>query len=103
MRLRRFWVIAVLVFGLSLGAAFLVLAQEANETAAAAPQQAGNQTEAMPEAPAPASQAQPEEKTTEWVWGEVVSVDPEKKEVVIKHLDYETYEEVQTALKVDDK
>lgn len=43
------------------------------------------------------------EKTAEWVWGEVVSVDKENKQLVIKHLDYDTYEEVQTALKLDDK
>ncbi len=42
-------------------------------------------------------------KSTEWVWGEVVSVDADKKLIVIKHLDYETYEEVQTALTIADK
>lgn len=70
-------------------------------------------------APAPLSQAaapkEPEkvtqekamekapERTLEWVWGEVVGVAPEKKEIVIKHLDYETYEEVQMTLVVTDK
>lgn len=52
------------------------------------------QSEAMEKAP---------QKTLEWVWGEVVEVAPEKKEIVIKHLDYETYEEVQMKLLVIDK
>lgn len=48
--------------------------------------------------------AKPEDaKPTEWIWGEVASVDTQAKEVVLKHLDYETYEEVQTVLKVSDK
>lgn len=50
------------------------------------------------EMPAPA-----EVKPAEWVWGEVVSVDTEKKQIVLKHLDYDTYEEVQTTLNVGDK
>lgn len=47
--------------------------------------------------------AQEKVPTNEWVWGEVVSVDKDNKQFVIKHLDYDTYEEVQTTLKVDDK
>ena len=43
------------------------------------------------------------EKKTEWVWGEVVSVDPANKQIVIKHLDYESYEEVQTTLIINEK
>jgi len=49
-------------------------------------------------APAPAN-----EKKTEWVWGEVVSADPTNKQIVIKHLDYESYEEVQTTLIINAK
>lgn len=41
--------------------------------------------------------------STEWVWGEVVSVDTINKQLVLKHLDYDTYEEVQTTLKMDNK
>jgi hypothetical protein len=44
-----------------------------------------------------------EDKAPQWVWGEVVSMDQVNKQIVIKHLDYETYEEVQTTLKADDK
>ena len=35
--------------------------------------------------------------------GEVVSVDPANKQIVIKHLDYESYEEVQTTLIINEK
>lgn len=63
------------------------------ETAAPTPEAA-----LAPEAAAPA-----EAKPSEWVWGEVVSVDSENKQIVLKHLDYDTYEEVQTTLKVGDK
>jgi len=44
-----------------------------------------------------------EAKPAEWVWGEVVSVDTENKQIVLKHLDYDTYEEVQITIKVGDK
>ncbi|MDD5574596.1 MAG: hypothetical protein PHH75_05400 [Candidatus Omnitrophica bacterium] len=44
-----------------------------------------------------------EEAPTEWVWGEVVSVDPSSSSITIKHLDYNTYEEVKTVLKLKDK
>jgi Cu/Ag efflux protein CusF len=44
-----------------------------------------------------------EAKPIEWVWGEVISVDAGNKQIVLKHLDYDTYEEVQTTLNVGDK
>ena len=44
-----------------------------------------------------------QEKNTEWVWGEVVSVDQSNKQFVIKHMDYESYEEVKTPIKIDEK
>lgn len=50
-----------------------------------------------------ASAAAPEEEPSEWLWGEVVSIDPGAGMVIVKHLDYETYEEIQTTLKADDK
>ncbi|MFH0876889.1 MAG: hypothetical protein V1863_01515 [Candidatus Omnitrophota bacterium] len=49
------------------------------------------------------TQAPAIDKTTEWLWGEVINIDPEKKEVVVKHLDYETYEDANTTLLVNDK
>ena len=54
-------------------------------------------------AQAAAVSAPANEKKTEWVWGEVVSVDPAGKQIVIKHLDYESYEEVQTTLIINEK
>lgn len=66
-----------------------------------------------PQAQAPtteaASQAKPYmeikdvEAPTEWVWGEVVSADAQAGAITIKHLDYDTYEEVQKVLSVTDK
>jgi hypothetical protein len=77
----------------------------------APPAMSAEQTVVSPEvAPVPLNQTEaakePEktpEKALEWVWGEVIEVAPEKKEIIIKHLDYETYEEVQMALVVTDK
>lgn len=43
------------------------------------------------------------EAPTEWVWGEVLSTDPQAGTITIKHLDYDTYEEVQKVLSVTDK
>ncbi|MBI5874066.1 MAG: hypothetical protein HZB36_08050 [Candidatus Omnitrophica bacterium] len=44
-----------------------------------------------------------DQKTTEWVWGEVVSVDKDNRQLTVKHLDYDTYDEIQTVLTLDDK
>jgi hypothetical protein len=38
-----------------------------------------------------------------WLWGEVISVDPYKKELLIKYLDYETDEEKTILITVDNK
>ena len=83
--------------------------EAAPEAPAVTPEPAPAQNQTV-EAPAAAVAATPEvavektpEKTLEWVWGEVVAVAPQNKEIVIKHLDYETYEEVQMTLKVTDK
>lgn len=56
-----------------------------------------------PAAEIPAVEITAVDKTTEWLWGEVVNIDLEKKKVVVKHLDYETYEDVKSSLMVDDK
>lgn len=45
-----------------------------------------------------APQAEPE---TLWLWGEVVSVDPQKNEILIKTPDYETDQEKEIAVIVD--
>ena len=44
-----------------------------------------------------------EDMPAKWFWGEVVSVDANKKELTIKHLDYETFEETQSTLVATDK
>lgn len=43
------------------------------------------------------------EPETQWVWGEVVSVDTQEKKVTVKYLDYETDQEKQLAVTIDDK
>ena len=73
-------------------------AQDSSESVAPASE------EVSAPAPAPEKAEEPaEEKSMEWIWGEVVSVTPAAKEIVIKHLDYDTYEETQTSLTVNDK
>ena len=68
----------------------VALAQEA--TAAASAQETAS-----------ASIAGPDVKVPEWVWGEVTSVDKDNSLFEIRHLDYETYEEVTKIIKVDSK
>jgi hypothetical protein len=61
--------------------------------------QAESAQEVVPQAPEPPAA----QKTTEWVWGEVVSVDKDNRQLTVKHLDYDTYDEIQTVLTLDDK
>lgn len=56
--------------------------------------------EPVPPEAAPESQA---ESQTQWLWGEVVSVDTQKNELLVKYLDYETDQEKETGISVDDK
>lgn len=49
---------------------------------------------------APAVQNEPE---LQWVWGEAVSIDAQNKLVVLKYLDYETDQEKEININVDDK
>jgi len=61
-------------------------------------------TEATPtQEPAVTQPQTPMEPETQWVWGEVSRVDPEKNEVVVKYLDYETDQEKEITLGVDEK
>jgi len=69
----------------------------ASQEATSAPAANAEKTQVLA-VPTPAN-----EKKTEWVWGEVVSVDQANKQIVIKHLDYESYEEVQTTLTINEK
>jgi hypothetical protein len=43
------------------------------------------------------------EPETQWVWGEVVNLDTENKVMVVKYLDYETDQEKEISIGVDDK
>lgn len=44
-----------------------------------------------------------EQPETQWVWGEVVAVDPAQNLLSIKYLDYETDQEKELTLSVNDK
>lgn len=44
-----------------------------------------------------------DESEMQWVWGEVISVDPQTKTIVLKHLDYETDLEKEMTISVDEK
>ena len=46
------------------------------------------------------SEAQPE---MQWSWGEVVSVDVQKKEIIVKYLDYEADQEKEMTISIDEK
>lgn len=46
--------------------------------------------------------AQPETET-QWVWGEVISVDTQNKAVWLKYLDYDTDTETEIAITTDEK
>ena len=45
----------------------------------------------------------PSEPETQWIWGEVVSVDTASKKILVKYLDYETDTEKEINIDVDDK
>lgn len=44
-----------------------------------------------------------DESEMQWVWGEVVSVDAQNKAITVKYLDYETDQEKDMTINVDDK
>lgn len=48
----------------------------------------------------PETQDQPD---MQWLWGEVISVDTPKNELLVKYLDYETDQEKEAVLNIDDK
>jgi len=51
----------------------------------------------------PAAQESPSEADTQWIWGDVVSVDAAAKKILVKYLDYETDTEKEINIIVDDK
>ncbi|MBI5145563.1 MAG: hypothetical protein HZA27_05215 [Candidatus Omnitrophica bacterium] len=52
---------------------------------------------------APAQESLATETDIQWVWGEVVSVSLENKEILVKYMDYETDNEKEMSVVVDDK
>lgn len=44
----------------------------------------------------------PAEPEVQWIWGEVVSVDTQKNELLVKYLDYDTDTESEIVMNVDD-
>lgn len=78
---------------LALLSATLVLAQDS-----------GVPAQPMPPTPAQASVTSPATLTeTQWLYGEVVSVDAAANTVTIKYLDYETDQEKEAVIAIDDK
>ena len=59
----------------------------------------------MPQEPpaAPITTEVREGSGTQWVWGEVVSLDTENKTILVKYLDYETDQEKEISKGVSDK
>jgi len=45
----------------------------------------------------------PPEAETQWIWGEVVLVDIQKSEILVKYLDYDADLEKEVAINVDEK
>jgi hypothetical protein len=43
------------------------------------------------------------ELETQWVWGEIISLDPQNKEIAINYFDYETDTEKELKLTIDDR
>jgi len=39
----------------------------------------------------------------QWLWGEVVSVDLNAKQITVKYLDYDTYQDKESAINVDEQ
>jgi hypothetical protein len=57
----------------------------------------------QPTQPTQPTQEIPSEPETQWIWGEVVSVDTAAKKILVKYLDYETDTEKEINIDVDDK
>jgi hypothetical protein len=53
--------------------------------------------------PTQPTQEIPSEPETQWIWGEVVSVDTAARKILVKYLDYETDTEKEINIDVDDK
>lgn len=56
-----------------------------------------------PAASNPAAQEVSAESESQWIWGDVVSIDPVARKLVVKYLDYETDTEKEINIELDDK
>ncbi|MFA5275432.1 MAG: hypothetical protein WC417_00870 [Candidatus Omnitrophota bacterium] len=77
-----------------------VFAEEGMQEDAVVPQPASQEI-AVPQNPA--TILPPSESETQWVWGEVVSVDSAVKSLTVKYLDYETDQEKDMVIGTDEK
>ncbi len=76
----------------------MVFSEDAMPEQSSQPQD--TQSEVIQGGAVPETKAEPE---TQWVWGEVVTVDLSNKVVLVKYLDYETDQEKEIAIATDDK
>ncbi|MFA5156669.1 MAG: hypothetical protein WC532_04690 [Candidatus Omnitrophota bacterium] len=108
MKPMRFFVFLAVILSLVVFAAGTGFAED-NAPAEAAPVQETVQapvSEAMPIKPMGAETAVSPaavEFETQWVWGEVISLDPQNNQLAINYFDYETDMEKELKLAVDDK
>jgi len=97
MKNNRLSVLAISVSLLFIGVAF---AQDTAQEAAATTPPASQEI-TIPQNPA--TIMPPSESETQWIWGEVVLMDPAAKSLTIKYLDYETDQEKEMVIGVDEK
>ncbi len=90
MKLNRMFGVLVLLITIT---TFIAFAQEAEVTAPAA--------STMPADLAPTPMQN--ENNTQWVWGEVTNLDNQAKTLTLKYLDYETDQEKELVLNIDEK
>lgn len=81
---RKTGLILVIAASLIFIGANLIFSQESTEQGGAVPE----------------TQSEPE---TQWVWGEVNTLDTQNKMIVVKYLDYETDQEKEISINTDDK
>ncbi|MFA5350779.1 MAG: hypothetical protein WC357_05570 [Candidatus Omnitrophota bacterium] len=94
-------IIAVFVFA-ALIALTTLIAFAAEEVAVGVENPAASPVESVAAVSAPQTPSQ-NENDTQWIWGEVTSLDSAGKIVTLKYLDYETDQEKDIILTVDEK
>ena len=103
MRTRNF--LFIMVFAVSFFIYGLNFAQEQLEQTQPAIEEAGSQQEALSKQSTQVTPAQEMdiESETQWVWGEVVSVDTAAKTIKVKYFDYDSDTEKEITVAMDDK